>query len=78
MFTVTLICTWLVVFCIAVIEVHYEFGDYSGIYASICPQRSCVLNSWRVDLHEWHLSVGMYEGAVVPLQYQAVVQPSEW
>ena len=60
-----LVYTWFVVVCAAVIEVFCEFGFYSGIYTSIYSLGSCILNYWQEDLHDGHLLVCMYEGAVI-------------
>ena len=43
---------WFALTCSACVAVNYEFGYSSGIRASICPYRSCLLNSWQVDLHD--------------------------
>ena len=53
LFMFVVVCTglrWLQWDCTAAANVHYELELYSGIYASICPPESCMLNSLRVDL----------------------------
>ena len=60
--------------CTAVMRVHYEYEEYSGICASICPLVVMYVELLASRLAWLHLFVCMYEGAVITSQYQTIVQ----